>query len=216
MIPRRIFAVIPAAGHSRRMGQPKLLLPLGGETVIAHFLWALAVPEIAETVIVIRRDDALLKEAVEQISSRSDAKVTVIQPEIDPPEMRASVAHALVHLARSQNPGATDAWLLSPADHPALDRDLIVSLARRWQTVQEPVLTPVHAGRRGHPVLLSWELAEKIDSIPQGEGLNWLVRASPVAEFSVACPGVFADLDTPADYAEFLRQWENSASRRVP
>ena len=66
MVPRRIFAVIPAAGHSRRMGEPKLLLPAGDGTVISLFLGALAVPEITETVIVIRKDDVRLKHAVDQ------------------------------------------------------------------------------------------------------------------------------------------------------
>ena len=47
---QRLFAVVPAAGHSRRMGRPKLLLPLGASTVIARMLAALARPEIEATI----------------------------------------------------------------------------------------------------------------------------------------------------------------------
>ena len=36
-----IVALIPAAGHSRRMGRPKLALPLGDRTVLEHVLTAL-------------------------------------------------------------------------------------------------------------------------------------------------------------------------------
>ena len=36
-----IAAVVPAAGHSQRMGRPKLILPIGGQTVIARVVSAL-------------------------------------------------------------------------------------------------------------------------------------------------------------------------------
>lgn len=45
--PRRAFAIVPAAGESRRMGGPaKLLLPLQGVPLIAHTLiaWQAAGP----------------------------------------------------------------------------------------------------------------------------------------------------------------------------
>ena len=36
----RSFAVVPAAGRSRRMGRPKLLLPWGESTIIQQVLGA--------------------------------------------------------------------------------------------------------------------------------------------------------------------------------
>ena len=36
-----IFALIPAAGKSTRMGRPKLALPLGEKTVLEHVIAAL-------------------------------------------------------------------------------------------------------------------------------------------------------------------------------
>jgi molybdenum cofactor cytidylyltransferase len=36
----RAFAIIPAAGESRRMGEPKLLLPVNGRPLIAHTISA--------------------------------------------------------------------------------------------------------------------------------------------------------------------------------
>ncbi len=36
-----MFALIPAAGKSARMGRPKLTLPLGGRTVLEHVVTAL-------------------------------------------------------------------------------------------------------------------------------------------------------------------------------
>ena len=50
----RLFGVVPAAGHSRRMGRPKLLLPLGSSTVIARMLAVLNASAITATIVVVR------------------------------------------------------------------------------------------------------------------------------------------------------------------
>ena len=53
----RCAAVVPAAGSSTRMGQDKLLLPLGGQPVLLRTLGALsACPYITEIVVVTREE----------------------------------------------------------------------------------------------------------------------------------------------------------------
>ena len=94
----RLFAVVPAAGESRRMGRPKLLLPLAGSTVIGRLLSVLARPEIVETIVVIRPGDESLRAAVE------GAGATPLVPAVAPAEMRVSVEHALRHLQERHEP----------------------------------------------------------------------------------------------------------------
>ena len=48
-----IYAVVPAAGRSRRMGQPKLLLGMGGQTVIEHVITALREGGVDRVLVVI-------------------------------------------------------------------------------------------------------------------------------------------------------------------
>ena len=55
--PARLFAIIPAAGLSRRMGEPKLLLNLAGQTVIARLLNALDHPRMTSRSVVVRQSD---------------------------------------------------------------------------------------------------------------------------------------------------------------
>src|SRR5262245_50370066 len=90
----RLFAVVPAAGHSRRMGRPKLLLPLGSSTVIASMLAVLKAPAIAATVVVVRPADEALRAAV------AEAGAIPVQPAVAPEEMRQSVEHALRYVER--------------------------------------------------------------------------------------------------------------------
>ena len=203
--PPKLFAVIPAAGHSRRMGRPKLLLPLGSKTVIARLLDVIQRREVTETFVVVRQDDEELQREVES------AGATVIQPPIDPPDMRDSVEFALQEIGRKHVPAPTDGWLLVPADHPLLDTSVMDSLIARWNQDNCEILVPCFQQKRGHPTFFRWMYADAVFQIPRDRGLNWLTRsnASKVVEFEVETPTVTIDLDSPDDYEQLQARWRN-------
>ena len=193
----RMFAVIPAAGHSRRMGIAKLLLPLGKQTAIGRLLQALDRPDIADRLVVLRRDDELLRDEVIRCGGAP------VQPALDPPDMRASVEHALREIRRRHAPHDSDGWLLVPADHPLLAPAVLDSLLARWIDRGDRILVPTFGGRRGHPVVFRWHFADEVSAIPPGRGLNWLLDKyrDRVAEFAVEDDSILLDMDTPADFA---------------
>ncbi len=201
--PPRLFAVIPAAGHSRRMGQPKLLLPWEGTTVIERVLTVLDHPAIAARCVVVRAGDAPLTEAVRRAGG------LVLHPPVDPPDMRASVCFALETIHRDYSPRDDDGWLLVPADHPVLDRDLIATLIAVWERDRPLILVPRAGNRRGHPTLFRWSLAREIARIPADLGLNWLLseHARDVSELPVEGDAALTDLDAPEDYERLRRLW---------
>ncbi|MBI5761857.1 MAG: nucleotidyltransferase family protein [Planctomycetales bacterium] len=208
-MPRRFFVVIPAAGLSRRMGQPKLLLRVGGATIIDRMLSAFHHPGIAATVVVVRADDEPLRIAVQTAGG------TVIQPPQAPPDMRTSVEFALAHIREHFHPDPDDVWILVPADHPLLDSSVMPALISGWNARQPQILIPTHAGQRGHPTLFRWDLADEVPRLPLNVGLNHLVKlhSADVTELPVDTLGILLDLDTPADYAALLGQVENSPPR---
>lgn len=195
-MPRSLFAVIPAAGHSRRMGRPKLLLPLGGMTVIARLLKVLKDSQVSHPAVVVRKDDTDLIREVQ------NAGGWAIKPNADPPEMRQSVEIALEEIRGRFSPSQEDGWMLIPADHPVLSNDVVEKLVQAWQKTSAEILVPVCNGRRGHPTIFSWRLVDQISTIPEDAGLNWLVHSGEVSieEVIVDDPAIFTDLDTPDDY----------------
>jgi len=197
----KLFAVIPAAGHSRRMGRPKLLLPLGGKTVLARTLEALAIPEVAARIVVVRPDDDELADAA------TASAALVVRPPLPPPEMRASVEHALREIEARFTPDPSDGWMLAPADHPVLDQAVVERLWQEWRDRRPPILVPTCAGRRGHPTLFRWDLTPAIFALPPDRGLNQLLRdhQADVRELAVDAPSILVDLDTPEDYAALCR-----------
>lgn len=58
----RAFAIVPAAGLSRRMGAPKLLLPWGSATVIEAVVARWRASPVERIVVVVRRDDQPLQD----------------------------------------------------------------------------------------------------------------------------------------------------------
>jgi molybdenum cofactor cytidylyltransferase len=198
---RRVIAVIPAAGHSRRMGQPKLLLDVGGETVIRRLIDALSAGGVDEAHVLVRAEDAALRKELE----RTPAVVHLAAG--DPPDMRASVEQLLEQIAATVHPPENAAWLLCPADHPVLNGQVVAQLCAESADRRDAILVPTHDGRRGHPTLFPWRVAACVPQIPAGHGLNWLLQegGERVVEVAVEEPGVLLDLDDPDDYARLTK-----------
>ncbi|MFP6765268.1 MAG: nucleotidyltransferase family protein [Planctomycetaceae bacterium] len=197
----RLFAIVPAAGLSRRMGQPKLVIDLLGKPVVRWLLDTLAQSQIETTAVIMRSSDQELQQYV----SRPDA--LAVLPDVDPPDMRTSVEHGLRAIEKQFHPQPGDGWLLIPADHPVLEVSVLLELISAWNRSAADVLVPQHQGRRGHPAFFRWKLASRVSSVPEGSGINWLLKSSDVQveAVDVRSETVLLDLDTPADFAA-LRQ----------
>jgi molybdenum cofactor cytidylyltransferase len=191
----RSFGIVPAAGESRRMGAPKLMLPIAGRPLIEHVLAAWTASGVTRTVVVARSHDAALEEACRAFD------VDVVVPAQAPADMKASVQLALRQMASRYSPSASDAWLLAPADLPGLASPVIDALVAAYDPRDPAVLVPTFGGRRGHPVLLPWSSAALVERLADGEGVNSLVSKRTVREIPWTDPAVLQDLDAPIDYA---------------
>lgn len=202
--PNRLFALIPAAGHSRRMGSPKLLLPWGGTTVIEHLLATLTRPEICAAVVVVRPNDVNLQTTVGRTAA------AVIVADQDPPDMRDTVELGLTAIQDRFQPSEADGWLLIPADHPVIEPEVLDGLLTQWFVTNAEVLVPKFGERRGHPALFRWSLARRIRQLPRGVGINALWRESPglITEWPTDRESVLIDLDTPQDYERWRSEFD--------
>ena len=68
---------------------------------------------MSRVVVVARESDRELQ----LICRRAD--VDLVLPNIDPPEMKVSVQHALTHIQHNYNPAESDAWMLGACRHAA-------------------------------------------------------------------------------------------------
>ena len=192
----RSFAVIPAAGHSRRMGRPKLRLPWKHSTVIESVLSAWKASRVERIVAVVRREDSEL-----QALCRA-AGVELCLPDPAPLEMKHSIQAGLRFWQDQAAPDRDDAWLMAPADMPELSPVVIDRLLETFAEERSRPLVPRDAsGRRGHPALFPWRLAEEVERLSENQGVKAILQTHPPRE--VLCEQAersFQDLDTPEDY----------------
>jgi molybdenum cofactor cytidylyltransferase len=204
----RTFALIPAAGHSRRMGAPKLLLPLAGRPLIARVIAAWRQSRVDHVVVVVRPDDTALADVV-----RSSG-VELVVPMAPPPDMKASLQAALWHVEHHHHPTEADAFLVAPADMPRLSSAVMDLLINQHRIQPERILVPTLAGRRGHPVLFPWPLAAEVHTLAADEGFNALVDCHdplliPCDDLLAGQEDPFADIDTPGDYGQMIEEPKN-------
>ena len=78
------------------------------------------------------------------------------------------------------------------------------------------IVVPVHASRRGHPVLIAWKHVPAIMAMASDLGVNAYLRehAAEVQEIPVDESGVLLNLDAPEDYAT-LQHLESLLSDKV-
>jgi molybdenum cofactor cytidylyltransferase len=205
MVARRTFALIPAAGLSRRMGCSKLSLLLGKKRVLERVIDAVRQATVHDVLVVLAPEG----EELEALACSAGAHVLRLQEPT--PDMRATVAHGLHWLEERFHPDDEDGWLLLPADHPTLQSEVIQTLLRaRDDFPEKSIFIPTFQGRRGHPALIGWRHVPAILGMPAGWGLNLYVReqTAQVKEVPVELGEVLDDLDTPEDYHRLLRRWE--------
>ncbi len=191
---RSIAAVVLAAGRSSRMGRPKLLLPLGGRSVIARVIDAVLASTVAPVAIVAGDEIELLKEALE------GRTLTWVRNPDPGAAMLDSVRRGLEAL-----PSDWKAVVIVLGDQPGIDSEVIDRLADEFEAGSRGMVVPVHNGRRGHPILVAARYREEIFRDHDDLGLRGLLRAHPedVQELETDRPSVLEDMDTPSDY----RQW---------
>ena len=204
-------AIVLAAGESRRMGVPKLLLPFGKTTVIGHVVDQL-LESVIDKVYVVAGCEA--HRIAEELSGRPVA--VVINPDYQA-GMLSSVRCGLRALPRS-----CEVILVALGDQPAVTSTLVDRLVRAFTTTDKGILVPLHAGRRGHPVLFSERYRSEVLTRYDDVGLRGLLQAhaDDVFELGVSTPAVLSDMDRPDDYrrelALYKERKERGEKRRSP
>ncbi|MGA2820665.1 MAG: nucleotidyltransferase family protein [Anaerolineales bacterium] len=195
---RCVAAVILAAGKSNRMGGPKLLLPWGRSTVIGKIVTVLLEAKIDPIVVVTGAHRNQVLAALKGLA--------VLPAHNDRYERFGMTQSAQVGLQTL--PGSSPATLIVLGDQPQLEPRIVCRLVEEWARSQCPVAVPVFEGRRGHPLLLDRRLWPELLAMDPDRSIRDLVHRhlDELCEVVVESSSVLADLDTPAEYRQALRQ----------
>ncbi len=186
-----IWAIVLAAGESRRMGSPKMLLPYNDVTVIEQVIRNLMDADIDRVVVVLGAN----REAIMTVTRQYD--VFHCYNEEYRKGMLSSVKCGFYSLPQ----GCTGA-LIMPGDQPMTGPGEINRVIRAFLESDRGLVMAAHNGKRGHPLIVDMKYADEVLSLPEGEGLRLLAQSHPddVLESDTDDSSVLRDIDTQEDY----------------
>lgn len=194
--PVVVTGVVLAAGRSERMGRPKALLELRGQSFLESVLATMQSAGIVSRVVVAGPN-------ADQVASLVPSDTILVSTGTGPhpiDSVRAGVRSA----------GDADAILVWPIDHPHVRSATVRALLTAFRGATTPIVAPSFHHRRGHPVIwarATWP-ALLADEVGEREGARGVARLFQVHHVNVPDAAVVDDIDTPEAYARLLAERE--------
>lgn len=186
-----VSAILLAAGESKRMGKPKLLLPFGDSTIVEQAINSLLNSKINELIIVV---GYRAEELVGKIAKKP-VKIVVNR------QYQQGISTSIIAGLKTVDKD-TRGIMIALGDQPLVDSRTIDRLIEEFQKHDRGIIIPVCQGRRGHPVIFPIKYEEELLQLEGDVGGKQIVKDHPdeVLEVAVNCEGILIDIDTVGTY----------------
>lgn len=188
-----IAAVVLAAGLSTRMGQQKLLLPWGNETVISQIIKTISSAGLLKIIIVTGKEDQKLNAILNQYSVTQ-----VINSDYANGSMVTSLQKGLASI-QDENISASMIFL---GDQPTVQVDTIHSILNAYASSGSRIVVPSYKFHQGHPWLIDRNLWSEIRNLTSENTMkDFLVRQKKAIHYAIVdSPSILQDMDTPEQF----------------
>lgn len=198
-----VEAIVLAAGMSRRMGTPKQLLRMGGETILQRTLENVRDSNVSEIILVLGHaaDD------VRNTISAQGLKV-VINPEYQQ-GMGTSLRSGLAAVD-----AAAKAAIIVLADQPWVRAETLNRLIECHRERKPQIIVPTYRGFRGNPVLLDRSVFAEVQALSGDVGCRAIFgdHTEGIVKLPVDDPGILLDIDSRDDLENLSMAAERDAS----
>ena len=190
-----IAAVVLAAGESRRMGRPKMVMPWGDTTVICQVVSTLIEGGVEDVVVVTGGAREEVEAALEGFPVQM-----VFNPDYANGEMIQSLRVGIGVLNSE-----AEATLIVLGDHPQIQGSVVAALLQAYKKKKSLLVVPSYKDRRGHPWLVDRTLIPALLSLKAPLTLRDFMNrhAEKISYLSLETSSILQDLDTPEDYQRF-------------
>jgi molybdenum cofactor cytidylyltransferase len=189
-----IAVIVLAAGRSGRLGRPKQLLQLAGESLLRHAARVAVESGVGPVFVVLPKDEAAL--------TRELADLPITALENDQPEQGMSRSIRLgVAAAMAQSPSGI---VLTTCDQIAVTSDHLKSLAAHLNQYDASAVASGYAGTAGVPAAFSAALFERLQSLAGDSGAKLLLQQLGARLKVIPLADGECDIDTFADLKNLL------------
>jgi len=188
---KTIWAIILAAGESKRMKFPKMLLPFRGTTIIEQAIENVINSQVTETVVVLGSGG----DEIQKLIAKWPVKHCFNEDYTE--GMLSSVKCGFRFLPRF-----FEAALVFPGDQPMITPEITDRLISAFRNSGKGIVIPVFEKQRGHPLLISSRYREDIELLRPEQGLRFLAQknSNDVLEVETGTANILKDIDTREDY----------------
>jgi molybdenum cofactor cytidylyltransferase len=193
---KTITGIILAAGLSRRMGTPKMLLPWGQTTVLGQVIDTFSRAGLQEIVIVTGSARQIVDAGLEGLAWQVPLR-SVYNPQFETGEMLSSLQCGLASLAPQ-----VEFALIGLGDQPQLSLMAVQQVLAASELSLEQIIVPSYNLRRGHPWLVHRIFWDQILLLEPPLTLRDFLNAhADKICYIEADHTILKDLDTPEDYS---------------
>jgi molybdenum cofactor cytidylyltransferase len=188
-----VDGILLAAGFSERAPDFKPALDIFGMPLLARTIENMA--NFCEKIIVVGGHNFYkLSEVVREIP-----KVMLIKNENFELGMFSSVRCGIQQATAGR-------FFILPGDQPVVAPDTFDKMLQ----YDDEIVIPRYNGKKGHPVLFNSDLIPEILEYPDTEILRNYIHSKNVKIIDVEDPGIGMDVDTPEDYQQVLKYYEEN------
>lgn len=185
----KVAAVVLAAGSSRRMGRNKLLLRVGGESLVRRAVRAVIDGGVDDVIVVLGHEEDQVRAELTGLSC-----LPVVNPDHE------EGAGTSVRTGVRQAAGAS-ALIVVLADMPFVTAEMIATLVRRYRETGAPLVVSHYGEVQAPPTLYDRALFEELLAIPGERCAKQVVRHHEREAEVVQWPeDALRDVDVQADY----------------
>jgi molybdenum cofactor cytidylyltransferase len=192
-----IWAIILAAGESKRMGFPKMFLPFNGSTMIENVIRNIKSSKVDNMIIVSGAGSEKLSELVSGLNANCCYNNNYKEG------MLSSVLCGIRNL-----PADFRAVLVFQGDQPLIAPETINKVIDAYRSSGKGIVIPVFEKKRGHPLLIDRKYRDETEKLDPDKGLRSLADkfSGDVFEVETVDPGILRDFDTFHEYIKELNQ----------
>ena len=180
--------IVLAAGESTRMGKPKQLLEIAGQTMLQRVVDAALASRLDHVAVVLGYHAADVR------ASLAERAVSFVENDGYSEGLGSSVRAGLQAL-----PPAADAAMFLLGDQPGVTAELINRLLA--ESTGENIVAPNVGGRRGNPTLFGRKWFAQLARVSGNAGGRSIIDGHPEALTLVQTSADLRDVDTPEDLA---------------
>lgn len=197
-----IAGIILAAGRSSRLGRPKQLLPLQGESLLRHTVRRALASSLDAVIVVVGHHAGEVRSAI------ADLPVRVV---INPLAAKGQSTSVLAGLAALNHPPThaddIEAVVILLGDQPGVAPAVIDALIACWRETGAAIVAPRYRDGLGNPVLFDRRILSELTTLTGDIGARDIIRAHQHAGDLTLLPvdgPAPPDVDTEEDYAALI------------